>query len=104
LPSYSAAKGGIISLSRVTAAEYADKNIRVNVIIPGYISTPMLMDYLETSPEVKKRVLDGMPQHRIGKPEEVAWAAVFLASDESSHITGAELAIDGCLTAWSHTL
>lgn len=100
---YSAAKGGVISLSRVTAVEYADKNIRVNILEPGYITTPMT-EGLSADPVLRKKVLDGTPQHRFGKPEEVAYAALFFASDESSHITGAELAIDGGITAWSHTI
>jgi len=104
LPSYTAAKGGVLSLSRGVAVEYADKNIRVNIIEPGYISTPMLKGFLDTMPEVKQKIIDGTPQRRIGKPEEVAWTVVFLASDESSHITGAELPIDGGITAWSHTM
>jgi len=104
LPSYTAAKGGVLSLSRGAAVEYADKNIRVNVVEPGYISTPMLMGFFEAMPEMRKKIEDGTPQHRIGKPEEVVWTVVFLASDESSHITGAELPIDGGITAWSHTM
>lgn len=104
LPSYTAAKGGLLSLSKAAAVEYADKNIRVNVLEPGYIGSPMLLGFFKVMPEIKKKIEDGTPQHRIGKPEEVAWAALFFASDESSHITGAELPIDGGITAWSHTM
>lgn len=103
LTAYTAAKGGVLSLSRETAVEYGDKNIRVNVLSPGYIITPMSQG-LVNDPQLSKKVIDGTPQRRFGKPEEVAYAALFFASDESSHITGAELAIDGGITAWSHTL
>ncbi|MBA7630448.1 Dihydroanticapsin 7-dehydrogenase [subsurface metagenome] len=97
-PSYTAAKGGILSLSRATAIEYAGNNIRVNVLEPGYINTPMA-EGVVSNPERSKKVKQGTPQHRLGEPEEVARAALFLASDESSYITGAELAVDGGLTA-----
>ena len=103
LTAYTAAKGGVLSLSRATAIEYADKNIRVNILEPGYIITPMA-EGLCGDPVMSKQVIDGTPQRRFGKPEEVAYAALFFASDESSHITGAELAIDGGITAWSHTM
>jgi NAD(P)-dependent dehydrogenase (short-subunit alcohol dehydrogenase family) len=103
ITAYTASKGGLLSLSRNTAIEYADKNIRVNVLEPGYIATPILEGFM-TDPEFSRKVIDGTPQRRLGRPEEVAYAAVFFASDESSHITGAELAIDGGITAWSHTM
>jgi len=103
LTAYTAAKGGVVSLSRETAIEYADKNIRVNILEPGYITTPM-SEGLCSDPVITKKILDGTPQHRFGKQEEVAYAALFFASDESPHITGAELAIDGGITASSHTM
>ena len=103
ITAYTAAKGGLLSLSRNTAIEYADKGVRVNVLEPGYIATPLLEGFM-SDPEFSKKVIGGTPQRRLGKPEEVAYAALFFASDESSHITGAELAIDGGITAWSHTI
>jgi NAD(P)-dependent dehydrogenase (short-subunit alcohol dehydrogenase family) len=99
-PAYTAAKGGVVSLSKATAIEYADKNIRVNILEPGFISTPMVQPFLE-NPAMRKKVVEGTPQRRLGKPEEVAYAVLFLACDESSHITGAELAVDGGIVAWS---
>ena len=104
LPSYTAAKGGLLSLSRCTAVEFADKNIRVNCISPGYVKTPMLMGFLEAFPEMVKKVIDGTPQRRIAEPEEIASVALFLASDESSHITAAEIPIDGGIANWSNTM
>ena len=104
LPSYTAAKGGLLSLSRCTAVEFADKNIRVNCISPGYVKTPMLMGFLEAFPEMVKKVIDGTPQRRIAEPEEIASVALFLASDESSHITAAEIPIDGGIVNWSNTM
>jgi NAD(P)-dependent dehydrogenase (short-subunit alcohol dehydrogenase family) len=99
-PAYTAAKGGVVSLSRATAVEYADKNIRVNTLEPGFILTPLVQSYVD-SPAKRNRIIEGTPQRRLGKPEEVAYAALFLACDESSHITGAELAVDGGIAAWS---
>jgi NAD(P)-dependent dehydrogenase (short-subunit alcohol dehydrogenase family) len=103
ITAYTASKGGLLALSRNTAIEYADKNIRVNVLEPGYISTPLISEFMK-DPEFSRKVIEGTPQRRLGNPEEVAYAALFFASDESSHITGAELAVDGGITAWSHTM
>jgi NAD(P)-dependent dehydrogenase (short-subunit alcohol dehydrogenase family) len=98
-PAYTASKGGVVSLSRATAIEWATKNIRVNCINPGRITTPMV---LAMGPEINKIFLSAIPQGRFGEPEEVAQAALFLASDESSHITGQTLAVDGGMEADSH--
>ena len=103
LTAYTASKGGLLSLSRNTAVEYADKHIRVNVLEPGYVATPLIIAFMN-DPEISRKIIEGTPQHRLGKLEEVAHATLFFASDESSHITGAELAVDGGITAWSHTI
>lgn len=76
--------------------EYATKNIRVNVIRPGIIATPMALGFDE---ETKAKFRAVVPQNRFGEPVEVAKTAVFLASDDSSHITGASLPVDGGLLA-----
>lgn len=102
VPAYSASKGGILALSRATAIEYASYNIRVNCVSPGSISTPAMADLLKNDPEVKRNYLEAIPQGRLGKPEEVAQAVLFLASDESSHITGHTLVVDGGMEADSH--
>ena len=99
-PAYSASKGGVVSLSRATAIEWATKNIRVNWINPGVIATPMVSSM---PVRVKKLFLSAIPQGRFGEPEEVAQAALFLASNESSHITGQGLVVDGGIESDSHT-
>lgn len=109
LPHYSAAKGGVISLSRVTAVEYAAKNIRVNCICPGDILTPEQEVYHKANPDHLKFMsamgvpVKGhmVPMGRSGRADEVANLALFLASDESSYITGSVITIDGGATASS---
>lgn len=96
LAAYSAAKGGVISLSRQTAIQYAANNILVNVIAPGIIETPILND----CPESMKTALKGAtPVGRLGRPEEIASMIVHLAGTGGSFITGQVFAIDGGWTA-----
>jgi len=107
LPAYAAAKGGVVSLTRATAMEYATSNIRVNCINPGIVATPMAMGSGVNPEEYKKldeykHLSSVVPQGRVGEPVEVAQAALFLASDESSHITGQILGVDGGMEADSH--
>ena len=97
LPAYSASKGGVISISRVAAIEFAAKNIRVNCVAPGHIATPMLLD--AWAEEGLQRFRNIAPQGRLGEPSEIASTVLFLASDESSHITGQTIVIDGGVTA-----
>jgi len=94
---YSASKGAVISLSRVAAMEYADKNIRVNCVLPGVIATPMLFSF--NSIEAIDHLKTITPGRRLGQPEEVAQAILFMASDESSWITGHEIIADGGISA-----
>ena len=96
LASYCASKNAVAGLSRTAAMEYATKNIRVNVIRPGIIATPMVQGFDE---ETKAKFRAVVPQNRFGKPSEVAKVAVFLASDDSSHLTGISLPVDGGLLA-----
>jgi NAD(P)-dependent dehydrogenase (short-subunit alcohol dehydrogenase family) len=101
-PSYSAAKGGIISLTKALAVDLGPSNIRVNCFCPGAIETPMLQRVIEMQgdpKEVRERRLKNYPVGRFGTSEEVAYAALFLASDESSFITGAVLPVDGGFTS-----
>jgi 3-oxoacyl-[acyl-carrier protein] reductase len=96
---YTAAKGGLISMMRLVAAEYGEWNIRSNVICPGTIATKTCMDYWDRFPAGFAKLLDMYPLKRIGKPMEVAQYALFLASDESSFVTGSVCVVDGGLLA-----
>jgi NAD(P)-dependent dehydrogenase (short-subunit alcohol dehydrogenase family) len=93
---YHAAKGGVLMVSRAAAVEYAHANVRVNSIHPGLIETPMTA----TLPaDWKEKLRDMTPMKRMASPDEVARAALFLVSDDASFITGAQLVVDGGLTA-----
>jgi NAD(P)-dependent dehydrogenase (short-subunit alcohol dehydrogenase family) len=95
---YTASKGGVVAMSRELAVIHARERIRVNALCPGPLRTKLLMDYLDTE-EKKQRRLVHVPMGRFGEAFEVAQAALFLASEESSFITGTELVIDGGITA-----
>lgn len=95
---YTASKGGVRLLTKSVAADYGKYNIRANSVHPGYIETPMSKEYLEDE-TYKQWFLSQTPLRKYGKPEEVAEAVLFLASDASSYITGVELAVDGGVTA-----
>jgi NAD(P)-dependent dehydrogenase (short-subunit alcohol dehydrogenase family) len=96
---YAAAKAGVIQLTRVTALEYARKNIRANCILPGPIDTPFFTKVAGGDPEkiaaFKEMVRNEVPLGRFAQPEEIAKVALFLASDEATYITGAAFAADG---------
>jgi meso-butanediol dehydrogenase / (S,S)-butanediol dehydrogenase / diacetyl reductase len=96
---YSAAKAGILSLTRSLAVRYGPSGIRVNAIAPGTLRTPAWEQRRRKNPEVFKRLMKWYPLGRVGEPEDVAGAALFLASDEAAWITGAVLPVDGGLTA-----
>ncbi len=101
---YSGTKGAVLSMTRVAAAEFAEHNIRVNAVQPGVIVTGMSSDVLSHRPDVVERIKRETPQHRIGEPEEVAPLFLFFASDESGHITGQKMAVDGGILAESHII
>ena len=95
---YTASKGGVLSMTREIAVEYARQGIRANSLCPGPIATPMLEE-LMSDPARRQRRLVHIPMGRLGRAEELAKAALFLASDESSFMTGAQLVVDGGITA-----
>jgi NAD(P)-dependent dehydrogenase (short-subunit alcohol dehydrogenase family) len=90
---YTAAKGGLISLNKSLAIQFAQDNIRSNIIHPGIVDTPLQAPYLTEA--LRKEFETGIPLGRIAHPREIASVALFLASDESSYMTGAELVVDG---------
>ncbi len=94
---YTAAKGGLISLTKSLAIQFAKDQIRCNVIHPGIVDTPLQAPYLTEA--IRKEFETGIPLGRIARPREIAYVALFLASDESSFMTGAELVVDGGFTA-----
>ncbi|HRR45614.1 MAG TPA: SDR family NAD(P)-dependent oxidoreductase [Candidatus Paceibacterota bacterium] len=91
---YCASKGGVIGMTEAMALELAPYNIRVNAVAPGIIETPMI-NFLKTDSQSLENSLSRIPLRRLGKPEEVSNLVLFLASDESSYITGSTLVIDG---------
>ena len=95
---YTASKGAVLAMTRELAVIHARQNIRVNALSPGPLRTELLMKFLNTE-EKKQRRLVHLPMGRFGEAEEIARAALFLASDESSYITGSEFLVDGGLTA-----
>src|SRR6266487_243218 len=95
---YTASKGGVLSMSRELAAVHAREQIRVNALCPGPLRTELLMKYLNTE-EKRQRRLVHIPMGRFGEAHEIARAALFLASDESSFVTGATFLVDGGITA-----
>lgn len=97
LSPYIASKHGVIGLTRAAALEYAQEGVRVNAITPGATETPMLSTWME-QPGVRDMIEESSPMGRLGTPEEVANAALWLASDASSFVTGAVIAVDGAYT------
>jgi NAD(P)-dependent dehydrogenase (short-subunit alcohol dehydrogenase family) len=95
---YTTAKGAIINLTRSLATTYAKENIRANVLCPGYIETPMVEEYIDFLNSEEYRY-QWNPMGRMGRPEEIAAGAVFLASDEASYCNGSVLTIDGGMLA-----
>ncbi len=91
---YNASKGAVRAITKSAAVQYASDGIRVNSVHPGFMP-PMLTSRATADPELRARWLKAVPMKRAGQPEEVAYAVLFLASDEASYITGAELVVDG---------
>lgn len=95
---YTASKGGVLSLTREVAVEWARRGIRANALCPGPVATPLLEE-LMSDPARRARRLAHIPMGRLGRAEELARAALFLASDDASFMTGAALVVDGGITA-----
>lgn len=99
IPAYTASKGGVVQLTKTAALEYAAQGIRVNCICPGVIATPMVERFTHGQPEAEAQLTAMEPMGRVGRAEEVAELALFLASDRSSFITGAIIPVDGGFVA-----
>jgi NAD(P)-dependent dehydrogenase (short-subunit alcohol dehydrogenase family) len=102
---YPVAKHGVLGLTRALGIEYAARNVRVNAIAPGYIETQLTHDWWNAQPDpaaARKATLDLQPMKRIGRPEEVAMTAVFLASDEAPFINASCITVDGGRSALYH--
>ncbi len=95
---YTASKGGVLALSRELAVVHARENIRVNALCPGPLRTELLMKFLDTEAKRQRRLVH-VPMGRFGEAKEMAYAALYLASDESSFVTGTEFVVDGGITA-----
>lgn len=95
---YSASKGGVLALTRVMANDYARQGIRVNALVPGFTKTGITTGAF-ADPESLERITATIPMRRAARPEEIASAALFLASDDASYVTGAMLIVDGGQTA-----
>src|SRR6476661_2095240 len=97
--SYTASKGGVLAMSRELGVQYARQGIRVNALCPGPVNTPLLKELFAKDPERAAKRLVHIPMGRFGEPEEIAKAALFLASDDSSFVTATAFLVDGGLSA-----
>ncbi len=96
---YTASKGAVLAMSRELAVQFAREGVRVNALCPGPVETPLLLDIYGDDPAAFERRRVHWPTGRLAKPREIVNAALFLASDESSYVTGATFVVDGGLTA-----
>jgi NAD(P)-dependent dehydrogenase (short-subunit alcohol dehydrogenase family) len=97
--SYTASKGAVLAMSRELAVQFARQGVRVNALCPGPVETPLLLNIFGSDPAALERRRIHWPTGRLAKPREVVQGALFLASDESSYVTGATFLVDGGLTA-----
>lgn len=94
-PAYVAAKHGVAGLTKTAALEFAQRGIRVNAVCPGFIRTPMVERVLDRGAFNEEQIFAAEPMHRMGKPEEIAEAVLWLCSDASSFVTGLPMPVDG---------
>jgi len=92
---YNASKHGVVGLTKTAALEYAQSGIRINAVCPGYIRTPILDPLLSSNPEIEGQIIARHPIGRLGRPEEIAEAVVWLCSDAASFVTGHTMTVDG---------
>jgi NAD(P)-dependent dehydrogenase (short-subunit alcohol dehydrogenase family) len=97
--SYTSSKGAVVSMSRELAVEFARRGIRVNALCPGPVETPLLLRLFEETPGALERRLVHVPMGRLARAKEIAYGALFLASEESSYVNGATFLVDGGITA-----
>ena len=95
LPHYTAAKHGVLGLTKAAAAEFKDNGVRVNAILPGMTRTGMIDEWFGNNPEIAQAVAKSLPGRKLGEPEQVASAALWLCSDHASWVSGASLVVDG---------
>ena len=95
-----AGKGGVLAMTRQLAMEGAAHGIRANTIAPGFIRTAATIRHLQSDPAFEQRVLQKNMLKMLGEPQDIAWCATWLASDEARYVTGADFAVDGGATAW----
>ena len=92
---YMAAKHGVVGLTKAAALEYAKANVRINAVCPGYIDTPLLQPLFALNENLEEQVVSRHPVGRLGQPEEIAEAVIWLSSDAASFVTGHSMAVDG---------
>jgi len=97
--SYTASKGGVLSMSRELAVQFARQGVRVNALCPGPVETPLLMGIFGDDPAAYERRRVHLPMGRLAQAKEIAYGALFLASDEASYVSGSTFLVDGGLTA-----
>jgi len=101
MPAYVASKHAVMGLTRTTALEYGSKGIRVNAVCPGPIRTPMLEKIIATNPRMEQAAIDAVPVKRLGEPQDIAEAALWLCTDRADFVNGHGLVVDGGMTVGS---
>jgi len=95
MPHYTAAKHGVLGLTKCAARDYATRNIRVNAVCPGVVDTPMMRAFVDGKPEIERAMIGTLPFGRMGRSEEIAEAVVWLCSDVASFVSGESMLVDG---------